>query len=90
MKCLSRGLKIPLETCDDILTEEKYVVTLDFILKMLNINERRLCRVPVIIQGETGVGKTAIIEVLSKLWNISGIEKERQGFQLYIKNKLSG
>lgn len=36
---------------------------------MLNIHERRECGVPVIIQGETGVGKTALINMLSKLWN---------------------
>ena len=27
------------------------------------------CGVPVIIEGETGVGKTALVEMLSKLWN---------------------
>lgn len=26
---------------------------------------------PVIIEGETGVGKTALVEMLSKLWNHS-------------------
>jgi len=36
---------------------------------MLNIHERRECGVPVIITGETGVGKTALINMLSKLWN---------------------
>ena len=36
---------------------------------MLNIHERRECGVPVIIEGETGVGKTALINMLSKLWN---------------------
>ena len=29
------------------------------------------CGVPVIIEGETGVGKTALVEMLSKLWNQS-------------------
>ena len=36
---------------------------------MLNIHERRECGIPVIIEGETGVGKTALINMLSKLWN---------------------
>ena len=48
-----------------------YVLTLDFAIKMLNINERAECRMPVIIEGETGVGKTALVEMLSKLWNYS-------------------
>ena len=30
---------------------------------------RYKCGVPVIIEGETGVGKTALMEMLSKLWN---------------------
>ena len=38
---------------------------------MLNLHERYKCGVPVIIEGETGVGKTALIEMLSKLWNKS-------------------
>ena len=40
-------------------------------LKMLEIHERFECGVPVIIEGETGVGKTALVEMLSILWNDS-------------------
>ena len=36
---------------------------------MLNIHERYECGVPVIINGETGVGKTALVEMLSCLWS---------------------
>jgi len=36
---------------------------------MLVIHERRDSGIPVIIEGETGVGKTALINMLSKLWN---------------------
>ena len=65
--------------------DAKYVLTLDYTVKvsiyislynimdmifqMLSIHERRECGVPVIIKGETGVGKTALINMLSKLWN---------------------
>ena len=38
-------------------------------LQMLSIHERHECGIPVIIEGETGVGKTALINMLSKLWN---------------------
>ena len=51
--------------------DSAYVLTLDYTLKMLNIHERYKCGVPVIIEGETGVGKTALIEMISKLWNQS-------------------
>jgi len=52
----------------------KYVLTLDFALKMLQLDERRKCIIPTIIQGETGVGKTELVRVYSKLLNLG---KER-------------
>ena len=55
----------------NIIDESHYVLTLDYTIKMLNIHERFVCGSPVIIEGETGVGKTALVEVLSKLWNHS-------------------
>eukprot|EP00731_Ephydatia_muelleri_P021727 Em0014g318a len=51
--------------------EAKYVLTLDYTLKMLNIHEHYRCGVPVIIEGETGVGKSALVQMLSALWNHS-------------------
>eukprot|EP00118_Oscarella_pearsei_P023946 m.294339 g.294339 ORF g.294339 m.294339 type:complete len:5643 (+) comp40744_c0_seq7:98-17026(+) len=57
---------------------EKYVLTVDYAVKMLNIHERRMCGVPVIIEGETGVGKTSLVRMLSILWNESVCES-RQG-----------
>ena len=36
---------------------------------LLTHTHRYHCGVPVIIEGETGVGKTALLEMLSKLWN---------------------
>ncbi len=72
---LSRALDVPLEKGRLApIDEYKYVLTLDFAIKMLNINERAQCGVPVIIEGETGVGKTALIEMLSRLWNYSLIK----------------
>ena len=54
-----------------LIDDSAYVLTLDYTIKMLNIHERYECGVPVIIEGETGVGKTALVEMLSKLWNQS-------------------
>ena len=54
-----------------VIDDSAYVLTLDYTMKMLNIHERYKCGVPVIIEGETGVGKTALVEMLSKLWNQS-------------------
>ena len=68
--CLARALGVPLvEGRLKLIDECDYVLTLDFASKMTNIHERRKCGIPVIIEGETGVGKTFLIEMLSKLWN---------------------
>ena len=71
---LSRALNVePDENTKRIslIDDSAYVLTLDYTIKMLNIHERYECGVPVIIEGETGVGKTALVEMLSKLWNQS-------------------
>ena len=83
IRCLSQALGLPVEKCQRLITDSQYVLTLDYTMKMMNIHERRECGVPVIIEGETGVGKTALVEMLSKLWNHSVIE---QGLQF--KNNL--
>ena len=75
-KYLSRALNVQLKdnrlkSIDDA----GYVLTLDYTLKMLNIHERYRCGVPVIIEGETGVGKTALVQMLSVLWNHSLLNK---------------
>ena len=54
-----------------MIDQSKYVLTLDYAVKMLDIHERLQCGIPVVIEGETGVGKTALVEMLSKLWNQS-------------------
>ena len=53
----------------DAIINSNYVLTKDFTLKMLNIVERKECGMPVVIEGETGVGKTFLLEILSLLWN---------------------
>ncbi len=75
--------------------DSAYVLTLDYTIKMLNIHERYECGVPVIIEGETGVGKTALIEMLSKLWNQSLLlewKKQRDRvIEFFVsKGKISG
>ena len=58
-----------------LIKEKKYVLTKDFVHKMLNIHERKECGMPVVIEGETGVGKTFLLELLSSLWNHSWNEQ---------------
>ena len=96
---LSRALGLPLEDKEDghdrlpLIDESAYVLTLDYTIKMLSIHERRECRMPVIIEGETGVGKTALVEMLSKLWNYSwnsAQRKNKDGLLAFLLNKLQG
>lgn len=77
---LSRALNVELDDSKHIasINDSAYVLTLDYALKMLNIHEHYECGVPVVIEGETGVGKTALIEMLSKLWNEALILKWRR------------
>ena len=93
-KCLSRALNIPLNDRKRLtaIDGENYVLTFDFTIKMLQIHERYECGEPVIIQGETGVGKTALIQMLSKLWNVSlDVELKRLKERLleFLQNKLN-
>lgn len=68
---LARALGLPSDENNrlSVIDQAKYVLTLDYTIKMLNIHERYECGVPVIIKGETGVGKTALVDMLSKLWS---------------------
>ena len=74
-----------------VIDDSAYVLTLDYTIKMLNIHERYKCGVPVIIEGETGVGKTALVEMLSKLWNQSLLlewKKQRNRLMEFFQKKL--
>ena len=67
------------------------MMTLDYLVKMLNIHERRKCGIPVIINGETGVGKTFLLEMLSILWNqslLSSLDQERSSLMDILVSKL--
>ena len=98
---LARALTLPLSEVTEVIgkgetqyktlkliDENNYVLTLDFTLKMINIHERKECGMPVIIEGETGVGKTALLKMLSKLWNYS-YEIELKSYEQRLKETLT-
>ena len=67
--------------------EKKVIVTRDFVRKMLHIHERKECCMPVVIEGETGVGKTFLLDVLSSLWNESWhlqLSKQREDMKVSV------
>jgi hypothetical protein len=78
---LAAALNVPLDPDTKrikLIDDKGYVLTLDYFLKMLEIHERMESGIPVIIEGETGVGKTALLEMLSLLWNASLMDEHRK------------
>nr|XP_025715341.1 E3 ubiquitin-protein ligase RNF213 [Callorhinus ursinus] len=59
--CLALGIQWPMDP------DETYELTMDNMLKILAIEMRFRCGIPVIIMGETGCGKTRLIKFLSDL-----------------------
>jgi len=51
--------------------DNSFILTLDFIIKLLCLHERVTCGIPCIIEGETGVSKTALTNIYSILINSS-------------------
>ena len=67
---MARALSLPLDESQlSVIDDAKYVLTLENVLKMLIIHEHYECGIPVIIKGDIGVGKAAIVEMLSQLQN---------------------
>lgn len=68
---LSQSLNIPYDELKELIEKNKFVLTLDFTMKILNIHERVQCLIPCIIEGETGVSKSALTKMYSVLMNHS-------------------
>ena len=67
---MARALSLPLDESQlSVIDDAKYVLTLENVLKMLIIHEHYECGIPLIIKGDIGVGKAAIVEMLSQLQN---------------------
>ena len=58
----------------EILDKDEYIITKDNFRKMILILYRIIANIPVILMGETGCGKTALIKKLNQLLN-NGEEK---------------
>ena len=72
---LSQALQVPLVASEDgsmklqCIDDNSFILTLDFTMKILSIHERIACKIPCIIEGETGVSKTALTKMYSILMN---------------------
>ena len=58
-----------LKSLQEIIEEDDYSMTVDIFRKMILILYRIIANIPVILMGETGCGKTALIKNLNKLLN---------------------
>ena len=89
---LSQAIDIPLVKKDDgtetlaSVDENKFVLTLDFTMKLLNMHERVACQIPCIIEGETGVSKTALTKMYSILRNSSLMAEVKKSTLIALKS----
>jgi len=70
---LSQALTVPLNESGRLccIDKHKFVLTLDFTVKLIYIHERIACGIPCVIEGETGVSKTVLTKMYSLLINDS-------------------
>ena len=71
-----------------VLKDRGYVLTKDYLLKMIAVHERQQCGMPVIISGETGVGKTFLLETLNDIYNYTQQQKLND-WRLKLQNFMS-
>ncbi|CAF3701639.1 unnamed protein product [Rotaria sp. Silwood1] len=67
--CLSWLLDMQYETFEKIRNNTKFILTESFAYKLFHVHERKLTKLPLIIEGETGVGKTFLLTFYSLLLN---------------------
>lgn len=66
---LARSLGVPADDIRRTVQEQRYVMTKDYACKILAVHERKKSRITVVIEGETGVGKTEMLRIYSLLIN---------------------
>ncbi|CAF3397525.1 unnamed protein product [Rotaria sp. Silwood2] len=69
LKCLSWLIGVEYNVCERVMNEMKFILIENFAYKLLHIHERKLTRLPLIIEGDTGVGKTYLLTFYSLLLN---------------------
>ncbi len=69
LKCLSWLVNTKYEICERIMNQMKFILTENFAYKLFHIHERKLTTLPLIIEGDTGIGKTYLLKFYSLLLN---------------------
>jgi hypothetical protein len=68
-KCLSWLIDIKYNDFEKIMNETKFILTENFAYKIFHVHERKLTKLSLIIEGDTGVGKTFLLKFYSLLLN---------------------
>ena len=68
-KCLSWLIDMKYEHFIQIMNQSKFILTENFAYKLFHIHERKLTKLSLIIEGDTGVGKTFLLKFYSSLLN---------------------
>lgn len=68
-QCLAWLVGINYNTFMKIVKETRFILTEHFVYKLFHIHERKLTRLALIIEGETGVGKTFLLNFYASLLN---------------------
>ncbi|CAF1245410.1 unnamed protein product, partial [Rotaria sordida] len=67
--CLSWLIDISYDIFEKIMIDTNFILTENFTYKLFHIHERKLTKLALIIEGETGVGKTFLLNFYSLLLN---------------------
>jgi Cdc6-like AAA superfamily ATPase len=68
-ECLAWLIDIKYEIFMKIVNETKFILTENFSYKLFHVHERKLTKLALIIEGDTGVGKTFLLKFYSLLLN---------------------
>ena len=66
---LSWAFSLELPTILKLLKTKKFVLTNDFLLKLILVHERQCTGLPLVVVGKTGVGKTFLLDMYAMLLN---------------------
>lgn len=77
-KCLSWLIDVKYEQFKQVIDQTKFILTENFAYKLFHIHERKLTKLPLIIEGDTGVGKTFILNFYSLILNLKVTSDTKQ------------
>ena len=92
---LAQAFELEASDVRSMLEERKFVLTRNFAFKLLLIHRHvcanRYClnNLPLIMEGETGVGKTSLLEFYTKLLSIAGTKEKQKQLQDALRRRAT-